>query len=226
MGTASWILLGNKRSLDLSFGSTAHGAGRIMSRSAAKRSHTADEVKRSLESKGIYIKALTKEGIVEETPNAYKDVDAVVDVSHSLGYSYKSSKINTDRRDKGLMSEDPDINIIKARKMKEMRELAAAMEKARMKKQNQNNRSKTSEIISRYLYDRGQEVLNLAESQFPLQTKAIINRIVELISTGEINQRISGGELLALFRAVGINVRVTTSIKIKITASWFHSQIN
>jgi tRNA-splicing ligase RtcB len=89
MGTASWILLGNKRSLDLSFGSTAHGAGRIMSRSAAKRTHTADEVKRSLESKGIYIKALTKEGIVEETPNAYKDVDAVVDVSHSLGIATK-----------------------------------------------------------------------------------------------------------------------------------------
>jgi|SRR6476660_7865947 len=115
-----------------------------------------------------------------------------------------------------MSEEDPDINIIKARKMKEMRELAAAMEKARMKNQNQKNRSKTSsEIISGYLYDRGQEVLNLAESQFPLQTKAIINRIVELINTGEINQRISGGELLALFRTVGINVRVTTSIKIE-----------
>jgi DNA-binding TFAR19-related protein (PDSD5 family) len=115
-----------------------------------------------------------------------------------------------------MSEEDPDINIIKARKMKEMRELAASMEKVRMKKEDQKNRSKTSsEIISGYLYDRGQEVLNLAESQFPLQTKAIINRIVELINTGEINQRISGGELLALFRAVGINVRVTTSIKIE-----------
>jgi DNA-binding TFAR19-related protein (PDSD5 family) len=115
-----------------------------------------------------------------------------------------------------MSEEDPDISIIKARKMKEMRELAAAMEKARMKNQNQKNRSKTSsEIISGYLYDRGQEVLNLAESQFPLQTKAIINRIVELINTGEINQRISGGELLALFRTVGINVRVNTSIKIE-----------
>lgn len=115
-----------------------------------------------------------------------------------------------------MSEEDPDISIIKARKMKEMRELAAAMEKAKMKNQNQKNRSKTSsEIISEYLYDRGEEVLNLAESQFPLQTKAIINRIVELIKTGEINQRISGGELLALFRTVGINVRVNTSIKIE-----------
>src|ERR671925_1162542 len=89
MGTASWILLGNQKSLDLSFGSTAHGAGRMMSRSAAKRSYTADSVKSSLESKGIYVKALTKEGVVEETPDAYKDVDAVASVSHSLGIATK-----------------------------------------------------------------------------------------------------------------------------------------
>jgi tRNA-splicing ligase RtcB len=89
MGTASWVLLGNKKSLDLSFGSTAHGAGRTMSRSAAKRSHSAESVRSGLESKGIYLKALTKEGVVEETPDAYKDVDAVVDVSHSLGIATK-----------------------------------------------------------------------------------------------------------------------------------------
>jgi tRNA-splicing ligase RtcB len=89
MGTASWILLGNRKSLDLSFGSTAHGAGRTMSRSAAKRSYTAEGVRGGLESKGIYLKALTREGVVEETPEAYKDVDAVADVSHSLGIATK-----------------------------------------------------------------------------------------------------------------------------------------
>jgi tRNA-splicing ligase RtcB (3'-phosphate/5'-hydroxy nucleic acid ligase) len=89
MGTASWILLGGKASLDLSFGSTAHGAGRTMSRSAAKRSHTAEEVRTKLEARGIYVKALTKEGIVEETPDAYKDVDAVANVSDSLGIATK-----------------------------------------------------------------------------------------------------------------------------------------
>ena len=89
MGTASWILLGSRQSLDLSFGSTAHGAGRTMSRSAARRSYTTETVKSGLESKGIYVKALTREGMVEETPEAYKDVDAVVDVSHSLGIATK-----------------------------------------------------------------------------------------------------------------------------------------
>ena len=93
MGTASWVLLGNRKSFDLSFGSTAHGAGRTMSRSAAKRTHTVEGVRRSLESKGIYIKSLTKDGLVEETPDAYKDVDAVVDVSHSLGIATKVARL-------------------------------------------------------------------------------------------------------------------------------------
>jgi tRNA-splicing ligase RtcB len=89
MGTASWILLGNERSLDLSFGSTAHGAGRTMSRSAAKRTYSVDQVRNTLADKGIYLKALTKEGIVEETPDAYKDVDRVAAISHSLGIATK-----------------------------------------------------------------------------------------------------------------------------------------
>lgn len=89
MGTASWILLGGHKSLELSFGSTAHGAGRTMSRSAAKRTYTADAVRTGLESRGIYVKALTREGVVEETPEAYKDVDAVAEVSHSLGIATK-----------------------------------------------------------------------------------------------------------------------------------------
>jgi tRNA-splicing ligase RtcB (3'-phosphate/5'-hydroxy nucleic acid ligase) len=93
MGTASWILLGNSKSLELSFGSTAHGAGRTMSRSAARRNYTANSVRKNLESKGIYIKALSREGMVEETPEAYKDVDSVVEVSHSLGIATKVARL-------------------------------------------------------------------------------------------------------------------------------------
>jgi tRNA-splicing ligase RtcB len=89
MGTASWILLGNDKSMDLSFGSTAHGAGRTMSRSQAKKIHTIDEVKRKLESKGIYTRSMTKNGLVEETPEAYKDVDMVADISHNVGIATK-----------------------------------------------------------------------------------------------------------------------------------------
>jgi tRNA-splicing ligase RtcB (3'-phosphate/5'-hydroxy nucleic acid ligase) len=93
MGTASWILLGGKNSLDRSFGSTAHGAGRTMSRSAAKRSYTPEGVRGTLESRGVYVKALTREGVVEETPEAYKDVDVVAAVSHELGIATKVARL-------------------------------------------------------------------------------------------------------------------------------------
>lgn len=116
--------------------------------------------------------------------------------------------------------QDPDIAIIKARKMKALREQAAALERARIKNQEEQQSTtrpkKTDrEIISDYLYNRGEEVLNIAETQFPIQTKSLISGIVELIKMGEVKQRISGGELLALFRSVGLNVRINTSIKIE-----------
>ena len=115
-----------------------------------------------------------------------------------------------------MSQEDPDIAIIKAKKMKELRDKAAAFEKAKKREQQPiPQKENDREIISTYLYDRGEEVLKLAESQYPYQTKAILARIIELIKTGEISQRISGGELLALFRSIGLKIRVNTSIKIE-----------
>ena len=93
MGTGSWILLGNENSMSASFGSTAHGAGRMMSRSKARRNFTESQVKKSLNDKGIFIKSLTRDGVVEETPQAYKDVDSVVNVSHDLGIATKVAKL-------------------------------------------------------------------------------------------------------------------------------------
>ena len=113
--------------------------------------------------------------------------------------------------------EDPDIAIIKARKLKELWK-HAAMEKSKAARREHEQKPiiKTDkEIVSDYLYDRGEEVLSLAMTQFPTQTKLIIKRIADLIRLGEIQQRISGGELLALFRSIGINVRINTTIKIE-----------
>jgi tRNA-splicing ligase RtcB (3'-phosphate/5'-hydroxy nucleic acid ligase) len=93
MGTASWLLLGGLKSMDLSFGSTAHGAGRTMFRGAAKRKYNEQSVKKALQSRGIYVKALTREGIVEETPEAYKDVDTIADISHNLGIATKVARL-------------------------------------------------------------------------------------------------------------------------------------
>jgi DNA-binding TFAR19-related protein (PDSD5 family) len=115
-------------------------------------------------------------------------------------------------------SDDPDIEIIKARKLKEMKKKAAALERAKTTSQQQPppQRQRTArDIVNGYLYDRGDEVLSLAYAQYPAQTEAIVAKIAELILTGEISSRISGGELLSLFRSVGLNVRVNTTIKVE-----------
>jgi DNA-binding TFAR19-related protein (PDSD5 family) len=111
-------------------------------------------------------------------------------------------------------ADDPEIDIINARKLRELREKAAAMEK--IKASSQQPRPKSSrEILSSYLYDRADEVLDLAYGQYPVQTEAIVTRIARLILSGEITNRISGGELLMLFRYAGLNIRVNTTIKVE-----------
>lgn len=113
-----------------------------------------------------------------------------------------------------MPANDPEIDIINARKLRELRERAAAMEK--VKASSQQPRPKSSrEILSSYLYDRADEVLDLAYGQYPVQTEAIVTRIARLILSGEITSRISGGELLMLFRYVGLNIRVNTTIKVE-----------
>jgi len=85
MGTASYLLVGTKEAEKLSWGSTAHGAGRMMSRHAAIAKHRGEDVRRELESHNIEVKSTSWKGLAEEAPDAYKDIDEVVKVSHSLG---------------------------------------------------------------------------------------------------------------------------------------------
>jgi DNA-binding TFAR19-related protein (PDSD5 family) len=114
------------------------------------------------------------------------------------------------------MNEDADIEILKAKKMKEIMERMIKQKKEKTLKEMQiKNISLEKEAILSYLYDRGDEVLALAELQFPEQTKIIISRILELIKEGEITKKISGGELLSLFRSLGLNIKVKTTIKIE-----------
>ena len=112
--------------------------------------------------------------------------------------------------------EDPEIAIIKARKMKQLKEKAALIEKSK-EVETKTNVTKTNdkEIVLKYLYDRGDEVLRLAESQFPIQTEIIVKRIADLIKSREIDSLISGGELLTIFRSVGLRIRVDTNIRIE-----------
>jgi tRNA-splicing ligase RtcB len=93
MGTGSWVLIGTQKSMEVSFGSTAHGAGRVLSRSAAKRRFWGGNVKKSLENKGIQIRAASMAVISEETPDAYKDVDRVAEISDHLGIATKVARL-------------------------------------------------------------------------------------------------------------------------------------
>jgi hypothetical protein len=118
--------------------------------------------------------------------------------------------------------EDPDLELIKARKMRALKEQVASKEKERKNieqdKSYQNNTSSLNNIserdfLNRYLYDRGDEVLTLGEQQYPFQTKVLVKRLNELIRYGEIS-KISGGDLLAVYRSLGLHIRVNTSISI------------
>jgi len=93
MGTSSYVLVGTKKAEEVSFGSTAHGSGRVMSRTAAKKQFTAEDVKKILEKKDVYIEAQSKSGMVEESPEVYKNVDEVVRVSNELGIGNLVAKL-------------------------------------------------------------------------------------------------------------------------------------
>jgi tRNA-splicing ligase RtcB len=93
MGTASWVLLGTEGSMAQSFGSTCHGAGRVMSRSQAKREIRGDKLRQELEAEGIRIRAGSMPGLAEEAPAAYKDVDQVIEVVSKAGIAKKVARL-------------------------------------------------------------------------------------------------------------------------------------
>lgn len=93
MGTASYVLAGTKGAMEEPFGSTCHGAGRVISRAKAKKTVHGEELRRRLQSRGIVVRAGSMSGLAEEAPEAYKDVSQVVDVVHQVGIGTKLAKL-------------------------------------------------------------------------------------------------------------------------------------
>ncbi len=93
MGTASYILVGTREGEEKAFGSACHGAGRTMSRHQALKRWRADQIVEALRKKGIVVRAKSKRGLVEEAPEAYKDVSLVVEVAHKAGLAHKVAKV-------------------------------------------------------------------------------------------------------------------------------------
>jgi tRNA-splicing ligase RtcB len=93
MGTASYVLAGRQGSMERSFGTVCHGAGRRMSRTAAKKQVDGADLRRELEAQGIAVRAASSRGLAEEAPLAYKDVDAVVRVVERAGLAGRVARL-------------------------------------------------------------------------------------------------------------------------------------
>lgn len=93
MGTASYVLVGTEKAMQETFGSTAHGAGRVMSRMAAKKSIKGIEVKAELNKKGIEIRNPNPHGLADEAPAVYKDIDEVIRVTEGVGICKKIARL-------------------------------------------------------------------------------------------------------------------------------------
>jgi len=93
MGTASYVLVGTAKAMEKTFGTSCHGAGRVMSRRAAKEKIQGQELQQELAEKGIVVRGGSWKGLAEEAPAAYKDVDRVVNVVHSTGIARKVARV-------------------------------------------------------------------------------------------------------------------------------------
>lgn len=118
-----------------------------------------------------------------------------------------------------MSEDDKDLEALKLRRLAEMQKNISYQKKQEdLKSQlEEKKKSKPSprDIVVKQLGHRGLEVLEQAEIQFPNETKFVIEKLGELISTGEVNETLDGGKLLAVFRSIGINVRLETKINIE-----------
>ncbi len=109
------------------------------------------------------------------------------------------------------MSEDIEL---KRLQLKRMMSLAAQLSGQEQKKQPSDQQSLSPlEIVRSHLFARGDEVLDAALSQYPMETKMIVERLAELIKSGQLKEPIDGGELYNLFRSLGIRVKIDTKIQ-------------
>ncbi len=116
------------------------------------------------------------------------------------------------------MSEDSELEKLKAKRLAEMQKNISFQSSAKQQEEKTAKPQETKttrEILVPRLGYRGLEVLQNAESQFPNETKLVVEKLAELIKNGEIDEMIDGGKLLLLFRSVGLNIRMQTKINVE-----------
>ena len=118
-----------------------------------------------------------------------------------------------------MSEEDKDLERLQAKRLAEMRKNLSSQQEqekiATLQKEQKDNKPSSREIVIKRLGYRGLEVLQNAEQQFPKETQIVVLKLSELILSGDITEILDGGNLLALFRSIGINVRMKTKINVE-----------
>ncbi len=118
-----------------------------------------------------------------------------------------------------MSEEDKDLERLKEKRLAEMQKNLSSQQKqekiATLQKEQKDKKPSSREIVIKRLGYRGLEVLQNAEHQFPKETQIIVLKLSELISSGDITEVLDGGNLLALFRSIGIDVRIKTKINVE-----------
>jgi DNA-binding TFAR19-related protein (PDSD5 family) len=114
-----------------------------------------------------------------------------------------------------LSEDDLELERLKAKRLAEMQQNISTLTQSKAPEPETKEKPNPRNIVLKSLGFRGQEVLETAESQFPNETSIIVGQLAQLITSGELNETIDGGQLLALFRTVGLRIRMNTKINVE-----------
>ncbi|MEO9306756.1 conserved hypothetical protein [Nitrosotalea sinensis] len=114
-----------------------------------------------------------------------------------------------------MTEEDKELELLKAKRMLEMQKNISQRQRIEDVKPVSAPQVSARDVVLKQLGYRGEEVLQNAEAQFPNETRVVVEKLAELIKGGDIAEIIDGGKLLALFRSVGIRVRMNTTISVE-----------
>ena len=114
-----------------------------------------------------------------------------------------------------MSDEDLELERLKAKRLAEMQQNISTLRQEKPPEPEKKEKPNPRDIVLKSLGFRGQEVLEAAESQFPNETRAIVGQLAQLIESGELTEIIDGGQLLTLFRTVGLRVRMNTKINVE-----------
>ena len=115
-----------------------------------------------------------------------------------------------------MSEEDSELERLKAKRLAEMQQNISSQKQAQPNEEPEKKETKNPrDIVIGYLGFRGTEVLENAESQFPKDIKSVIGQLAQLIQSGELNEKMDGGQLLQLFRSIGLNVKMNIKINVE-----------